>query len=74
MAIAVTTLRLFVLDDFPPLGRFLLCVTAGGIVYLVALLVFARKFTVANLQELQPLLPRAIGRHVARFTPSPSKS
>jgi O-antigen/teichoic acid export membrane protein len=74
MAIVITTLRLFVLDDVPAIARFVLCVGAGGMVYLAALLIFARKFTVANIRELQPLLPRAIGGRIERFMPAPVKS
>jgi O-antigen/teichoic acid export membrane protein len=74
MAIMITTLRLFVLDDVPAIARFVLCVGGGGMVYLAALLIFARKFTVANIRELQPLLPRAIGRRIERFMPAPVKS
>jgi len=57
MMVAVTIMRVYVLEDTPVPLRLVMCVALGAIVYSGLLLLFGRGYTVGILLELAPHLP-----------------
>lgn len=71
MAGLVHLLRIYVLADVAPMLRAVLCALAGGLIYALLLLVFARGHVRALIADIAPLLPKRLSR---RFLSNPPPS
>lgn len=70
MAIAVYALRILMLDSLPLVPKFLISALAGGVLYPLLLIVFARGHLCELVAEIAPVLPSRLVKRFIRKHPS----